>query len=206
MIARVAEATDQACELAEDWLRTLPEWHVHPMTADGSVSGHRGPTIVSEGDCVLHFARFLNEAGLPWEDMHLELSRVKSLYANTHPAWQAKTRWRVDLAVASREALSAARPPLSDGAFRFDAFYEFALASSYWLYGASFGAPASTRAKVATDVLKVARYVELELCHRAYVIVFEECDHAFPRELAESVAVQHPGVELRVLRGWLPHD
>lgn len=172
------------------------------MTASGSVSGHRGPTIVSEADCVLHFARFLNEAGIAWEDMHLELSRVKSMFAETHPAWQSTNRWRVDLAVSDRKALAAAQPPLTDTSYRFDAFYEFALASSYWLHGASYGEPAKLQAKVAAEVIKVAQYVALGLCHRAYVVVFEECDHRFTDGYAASVAAQHPNVEVKVLKGW----
>jgi hypothetical protein len=199
--ATVAAATARACVLTEAWLKTVPAWSVHPKTASGSVAGHRGPTIVSEADCVLHFARFLNQAGVPWEDMHLELSRVQSMYAGTHPAWTMPARWRVDLAVVDRDALSKAQPPLHDS-FRFDAFYEFALGSAYWLHGATYGEPAKTRAKVASDVEKVARYVEHGLCHRAYVIVFEECDFGFARDYQASVAASWPGVEIIILKGW----
>ena len=183
--AVVAQATDVACHLAEDWLRALPAWEIHPVTADGGVSGHRGPTLISEADCVLHFARFLNQAGVPWEDMHLELSRVKSMFGSTHPA--SGSTWRVDLAVVSPEALARAKPPLADDWFRFDAFYEFALASSFWLHGSRYGHPAKMRTKVAQDVTKVGRYIDLGLCRRAYVIVFEECDHEFDGSSSKSL-------------------
>jgi hypothetical protein len=196
-----ARATDVACDLAEAWLRGLPAWEMHPVTADGNVSGARGPTLISEADCVLHFARFLNEAGLAWEDMHLELSRVKSLFAITHPTFVEALNWRADLAVVSRQALDRARPPFVDDSFRFDAFYEFALASSFWLHGSPYGHPQKMRDKVAGDVLKVGRYVDLGLCHHAYVIVYEECDHGFGSD-AGLFGQLYPNVSVRILRGW----
>ena len=194
----VAAATDRACALTEAWMKTLPEWGTHPRTPDGSVSGGRGPTLLSEADCVLHFARFLNEAGVRWEDMHLEASRVKSLFAATHPTFVQDHRWRVDLAVVSWQELTDAAPPLRDNSFQFDAFYEFALASSFWLHGSSYGHPLKMREKVAADVLKVSRYVELGLCHDAYMVVFEECDHGF--DVAASELPPH--VHLKLLQGW----
>jgi hypothetical protein len=198
----VESATDIACDLAQAWLRALPAWETHPMTANGSVSGHRGPTLVSEADCVLHFARFLNQAGIPWEDMHLELSRVQSMFAVTHPTFVNAYKWRVDLAVVPRDALAAAAPPFADDSFRFDAFYEFKLASAFWLHGKPFGHPAKLRENVDRDVDKVGRYVELGLCHRAYVIVFEECDHGFGEVGAGADSPALPGVGVHVIRGW----
>ena len=198
-IAGIGPVTEAACDLAEAWLRGLPAWETHPSTSDGSVSGHRGPTLVSEADCVLHFARFLNDAGVPWEDMHLELSRVKSMFAMTHPTFAEGHKWRVDLAVVARDKLASAAPPLVDNSFRFDAFYEFALASSFWLHGNAFGQPTKLREKVAHDVTKIARYVELGLCDQAYVIVFEECDHGFAANPLPTLA---PDVRVRILRGW----
>jgi hypothetical protein len=198
----VAEATDVACRLTEAWLRTLPAWESHPATADGGVSGNRGPTLVSEADCVLQFARFLNQAGVAWEDMHLELPRVKWMFADaTHRTFVESYNWRVDLAVVSRDALAGAKPPLTDESFRFDAFYEFALASSFWLHGTKYGYPATLRRKVADDVRKVGRYVELGLCHRGYVIVFEECDHDFAAG-GGSWGALDPNVSVHILRGW----
>jgi hypothetical protein len=129
--------------------------------------------------------------------MHLELSRVQSMYARSHPAFSEPNRWRVDLAVVSRDELCAAGPPLTEDSFRFDAFYEFALASSYWLHGQAFGEPRRTKAKVAADVAKVQRYVDLGLCYHGYVVVFEECDFEF-----EDQAVRHEDVTVRVLHGW----
>lgn len=167
----IDSATQAACELGEAWLRRLPAWEKHPVTADGSVSGNYGPTLASEADCALRFARFLNQAGVAWEDMHPELTRVKWMYAITHPTFAHHYNWRVDLALTSREALGRANPPLADDTFRFDAFYEFKLASAYWLHGASYGQPAKLRDSVAEDVRKVTRYVDPRsvpprICHR----------------------------------------
>lgn len=166
------------------------------------MASNRGPTLLSEADCVLQFARHLNVVGVPWEDMHFELSRSKLLYATPHPAVDVKPTWRVDLAITDRDALLAAQPPFADARFRFDAFFEFALAGNFWHHGASYGHPKKLRDKVQADVEKVARYAQFGLCRLAYVIVFEECNHEFPGKYAETVASTHPGVEVRILRGW----
>lgn len=57
-----------------DWAARPARVAIASVNAGGSVSAHFGPTILSEHDCVLHYARFLNQVGVAWEDMHLELS------------------------------------------------------------------------------------------------------------------------------------
>jgi hypothetical protein len=193
-------AIEQACEGAEEWLASLPEWPAH-IVADDSVSSHFGPTILSEADCVLQFARHLHEAGVPWEDMHFELSRSKWLFAAPHPAMVDRVRWRTDLAVVRRDDLMAAQLPDSSGAFAFDAFLEFKLASNHWKFGPPYGDPARTRSAVEEDIAKVSAYVERGLCRVAYVVVFEECDHEFPPGF-EAAAEATPGIRVRRLRGW----
>lgn len=116
--------------MTEQWLRSLPPWNEHIVVGVGSVASNHGPTLLSEADCVLQFARHLSSSGVPWEDMHFELSRSKVLYVTPHPAADVKPSWRVDLAIADRDALLAAQPPFADDRFRFDAFFEFKLAGN----------------------------------------------------------------------------
>lgn len=198
----LASRVDEACRLAEQWLCSLPPWNEHIVVGGGSVASNHGPTLLSEADCVLQFARHLNDAGVPWEDMHFELSRSKLFYMAPHPAAAVRPSWRVDLAIASRDALLAAQPPFSDDRYRFDAFFEFALGGNFWQHGAAYGHPKKLREKVQDDVEKVGRYVEHGLCELAYVIVFEECDHSFPGEYAQAVASARPGVQVRILKAW----
>jgi hypothetical protein len=200
--ADLAARIDEACASAARWLAELPAWNEHIVVGGGSVASNHGPTLLSEADCVLQFARHLNAAGVPWESMHFELSRSKWLYGAPHPAADLKPSWRVDLAIVDRGALLEAQPPFGDDRFHFDAFFEFALAGNFWLHGAAYGHPKKLRKKVAADVEKVGGYLQAGLCDHAYVIVFEECDHAFPDGYADSVASTHPGVEVHVLRGW----
>src|SRR5918911_3570445 len=95
------------------WLTELPEWSKHPTNPSGSVSSHFGPTILSEHDCVLHFARFLNAAGVSWHDIHLELSPGQWMYT---PNADAKPPKRIDLAVMGQRKLMDAGLPVPSGA------------------------------------------------------------------------------------------
>ena len=62
------QAIEEACRLAKVWYRKLPQF---PDRVNlGSVVGFKYPAILSEHDCVMHFARFLHEAGVEWNDMH----------------------------------------------------------------------------------------------------------------------------------------
>ena len=89
---QIADATRRMTE----WLCALPEWPTHPVNASRSVSAHYGPTILSEHDCVMHYARFLSQAGVAWEDMHLELSPGQWMYETTGASPK-----RIDLAVVA---------------------------------------------------------------------------------------------------------
>ena len=152
------EIADAAARMAR-WLRALPEWPSHPVNATGTVSAHFGPTLLSEHDCVLHFARFLADAGLPWEDMHLELSPGQWMYE----AQSAARPKRIDLAIMPRDQLAAAPLPAATGALPLDAVFEFALASNFWQHGA--GSPRPMLSKVNADVAKVAEYLQLRPGH-----------------------------------------
>src|SRR4051812_10141732 len=137
------------------WLRQLPEWPHHPTNASGSVSSHFGPTILSEHDCVLHFARHLNRAGVPWEDQHLELSPGQWMFKVAGSGW--KPPKRIDIAIIGHERLLQAPLPVAPSEFPLDAVIEFALASNYWKFGS--GSPGIARAKVDQDGDKVAQYL-----------------------------------------------
>ena len=190
---------EAACRRAERWLAGLPEWPTH-VVHDG-VSSHFGPTILSEADCVMHFARHLHAEGIAWEDMHFELGRSKWLFAAPHPLMADKGRWKVDLALVEREALLTAVLPDKASTFAFDACLEFKLASNHWKFGPSYGDPLRTRAAVKADVEKVASYRWKGLCRLGYVVVFEEMDHEFPVDFESEMEREHD-VRVRILRGW----
>lgn len=117
---------DDACQACQKWFRKLPAF---PKQVNlKTVVGFRGPTLLSEHDCVIHFARFLREAGVAWKDMHLELSLSRWMFEPRHPAAPAPGRrpWRVDLALVRRDDLRDAKLPTPDTTFQFEAFLEFA--------------------------------------------------------------------------------
>lgn len=66
------DAIEDACRRAEQWFRRLPSFD--PRVNLHSVVGRKHPAILSEQDCVINFARFLNEAGVPWDAIHHEVS------------------------------------------------------------------------------------------------------------------------------------
>jgi hypothetical protein len=161
----------------------------------GTVCAHFGPTILSEHDCVLHYARFLAEAGVLWEDMHLELSTGQWMYDKSGGAAPK----RIDLAIIPRDRLIVAPLPAPAGGFPLEAVFEFALASNYWQFGA--GSPRATVAKVQADVAKVAEYLRGGLATRGYVVVVEECDHGFAANYAADTQAAS-SVELLLLQQW----
>jgi hypothetical protein len=190
---------DRACARMEAWLREVPEWRRHPTSPDGGVSSHFGPTILSEQDCVMHYARHLADEGVPWEDMHFELAASTWLFPPQRPGG---TRWRADLAIVRRERLLGSELPDVDGAFSFDAVVEFKLASNYWLFGTKWGAPEIFHRDAERDVAKVAGYVRERICRLGYLIIVEEADASFPPRMAHIFEAAHPGVRVRVLRRW----
>lgn len=189
LLGQIADAARRMTE----WLCALPEWPTHPVNASGSVAAHYGPTIPSEHDCVMHYARFLNQAGVAWEDMHLELSPGQWMYETTGASPK-----RIDLAVVAPGRLAGAGLPVPAGSLPLDAVFEFALASNYWEFGG--GSPRAMRAKVDQDVDKVAEYLRTGLAARGYVVVVEECDHSFPAAYAADAGAA--GVDVVLLQQW----
>jgi hypothetical protein len=191
---------DRACARMQAWLGDLPEWPKHPASPDGGVSSHFGPTILSEQDCVMHYARHLASEGVPWEDMHFELGAAKWLFPAERPGG---SKWRADLAIVGRDRLLESELPDVAGTFSFDAVVEFKLASNYWLFGTKYGAPGRFHTDAEEDVAKVARYVDEHICQLGYVVIVEEADASFPPDMVETLEAAHPGVRVRVLRRWV---
>jgi hypothetical protein len=191
------QAIEDACAATTSWLAQLPAWPHHPTNASGSVSSHYGPTILSEHDCVMQFARHLNEAGVPWEDIHLEFSPAQWLFKKDEGS-ELRPK-RIDLAVVSRERLMSASFPTEIGGFRFDAVIEFALASNYWEFGA--GSKQVITDKISGDITKVQEYLVSGLATHGFVVVIEETDHGFPTAWGEPMD-EETGVKTRVLRRW----
>src|SRR5437762_1120536 len=114
------DAIEEACERAQPWFRTLAPF---PSRVNlGSVIGFRHPALVSEQDCVIHFARFLNEVGVPWEDIHHQVSVSRWLFEEPHPAATAgANKWRVDLTLLKSVDFLDASLPATEPGFQFDA-------------------------------------------------------------------------------------
>jgi hypothetical protein len=159
-IAWAEMAIEKACDSAERWYRTLPTFHDRVNL--GSVVGFRHPAILSEQDCVMHFARFLNEAGVAWDAIHHQVAVSRWLFAAPHEAATAgAAKWRVDLALLRSEDFLAAQLPATGPGFSFDACLEFAYLPDFWTLpdAAKFGEPEKGHAKVQQDVEKIARYL-----------------------------------------------
>ncbi|MGK2877766.1 MAG: hypothetical protein ACSLFF_04210 [Solirubrobacterales bacterium] len=169
----------------ERWLRKQPPWKDgHLVNAKGSVVSHRGPSILSEADAVLQFARFLNKQGVAWRDIHIDVSPGQWL---VEPASRARPR-RIDLAIVDRDRLAQRTSPFSpakDKDFLFDAIFEFKLASSFWdrprASGRAPRPPARVESSIKSDVEKMGTYLHDLWASRGYVVVIEETDHGWER-------------------------
>jgi hypothetical protein len=193
---------EDACDRAEQWYLTLPLFQNRVNL--GSVIGFRHPALVSEHDCVIHFARFLNEAGVPWDAIHHQVSVSRWLFDDPHPAVIAgASKWRVDLALLKTEDFLKAQLPATDPGFQFDACLEFKYLTDYWrMPGAHpYGAPTKGREAVQEDVEKIARYLRGDVTRAGYVIVFEECDWGFSPTFASDVEASHR-CRVRFVRGY----
>lgn len=195
-------AIEETCRVAEAWYRSMPQF---PDRVNlGSVVGFRHPTILSEQDCVLNFARLLNQAGVPWDAIHSEVSVSRWLFDDPHPGASAGgSRWRVDLALIGSEYFLAAELPARVPGFQFDAFLEFSYIPDSWaMLGATpWGEPAKSRVKVEADIRKIARYMKSGVCRLGYAIVFEEAESGFPPGFAAEVEAE-TGCRLRFIRGY----
>lgn len=204
----VEGAIEAACVRAEQWYRTLPRFRNRVNL--GSVTGFRHPALLSEHDCVIHFARFLKSEDIPWDAMHHQLAISRWIFDAPHPAATTMTpgqrRRKIDLALLPREELLAATLPAKKPGFQFDAFLEFKYLSDYWtlpkvrVFG---GDPLRGRESVEADVEKIGHHLATTACRFGYVIVFEECDWGFPATFASDVEA-NTGCRVRFVRGYPP--
>ena len=195
----VDEAIEEARARAAEWFRSLPTF---PKRVNlGSVVGGKKPAVLSEGDCVMQFARFLNEVGLSWESIHHQLKASRWLFDTPHPA--AGGTWAVDIAIIDSDAFLNAELPATTAGFQFDAFLEFKYLSDFWTQPSvnPYGQPKKGIAAVNDDAAKVGRYVQGGVCRSGYVIVFEECDSGFAADFAAATEAD-TGVRVRYVRDW----
>lgn len=198
----IISCIEATCGQMREWLRGLPEWPKHPVNWDGGVASSFGPALLGEHDCVLHFARYLQDAGVPWVDQHVQFRPAQWMY--TPPADTWKRPPAVDLAVIPLEQLLAESWPAPLGERPLDVALEFKHASNYWKYGRTrHPEPVTTLRSVEDDIEKVAAYLKNGLARVGYVIVVEETDHGFPAEYDEP-SVGENDVRVRVLRRYRP--
>src|SRR5215211_2942171 len=118
------DAIEEACRRTEVWFRSLPPFE--PRVNLRSVVGHKYPALLSEQDGVIHFARFLNEAGVAWEDIHHQVAMSRWMFDAPHPAatkmTQGERQRRIDLALLRSQDFLAAKLPATEAGFQFDAF------------------------------------------------------------------------------------
>lgn len=186
---QIADATRRMTE----WLCALPEWPTHPVNASRSVSAHYGPTILSEHDCVMHYARFLSQAGVAWEDMHLELSPGQWMYETTGASPSASTSpsWHP----GGWPAPGCPCPP--------ERCRSTPSSSSPWpaTTGSSAAAPLAPCEPRSTRTWTRSGQAGAQvLGARGYVVVVEECDHSFPAAYAADAGVA--GVDVLLLQQW----
>jgi hypothetical protein len=79
-------AIETACRRAEEWYRSLPTFEPRPFVGAGEVIGHKYPALLSERDCVINFARFLEEEGVSWDAIHHEVPISRWMFDAEHPA------------------------------------------------------------------------------------------------------------------------
>jgi len=200
---------EAACRRAREWFRSLPAFPTRAVVGGGQVVGRRSPGILSERDCVINFARFLNEEGVPWDAIHHEVPMSRWIFEEPHPAARAMTptqrRRRLDLVLVKTEDFLATELPVTAPGFQFEAILEFGFFSDYWqVPGARIfsGDPAGSRGKVSADVEKVGLHLSTGACRLGYVVVFEECDWGFEETLAADAEANHHGCRVRFIRSF----
>jgi hypothetical protein len=202
-------AIEGACLRAEEWYRSQPLFSTRAVIGGGQVVGRRSPAILSERDCVINFARFLNEEGVPWDAIHHEVSMSRWIFDEPHPAATAMTpaqrRRRIDLVLVKHaDFLAAELPATAVDGFRFDAIIEFGYLSDYWTVpGARIfgGDPVKGREKIEADVAKIGIHVATGACRIGYAVVFEECDWGFDDDFATD-AEANGSCRVRFIRGY----
>jgi hypothetical protein len=67
------DVIEAACGRAEEWFRSLTPFEPRVFVGKGEVIGHKFPALLSERDCVINFARFLEQEGVPFDAIHHEV-------------------------------------------------------------------------------------------------------------------------------------
>lgn len=193
------DAIETACDRAAKWYRNLVRFPARVNL--GKCVGRKFPAVLSEQDCVMHFARFLNEAEIKWEDIHHQVSCSRWLFELPHEAG-VSDRWCADLALVKQEDLLRAQLPAKPKGFQFDACLEFAYLSDFYLLprAATYGEPEKGRQKVEEDAKQIGRYLRDGVCRIGYVIVFQENDSRFNPSFAADKEREH-GCRVRFVTG-----
>lgn len=171
----------------ERWVSRQPEWKPGRLkSASGRAVSHRSPSILSEADAVLQFARFLNKHGVPWKDIHIQVAPGQWL-VDRRVAGNAPPK--IDLAIVDRDRLAKRTEPLrrhKKEEFLFDAVLEFTLVGP--------NRKRAQSAAIAKDTKRVRRYLDDLWARRGYVVVLEEVDHAWdrpPSKPVDALSVHH---------------
>jgi hypothetical protein len=157
---------------------------------------------------VIAFARFLSEAGVPWEAIHHEVSISRWIFDKPHPAATAMSksglRRRVDVVLVKPRDLLEAELPAVTSEFAFDAFIEFGYLTDYWRQPKAriFNSdPLGGRKKIMADVDKIGAHLAAGACRVGYVIAFEECDYGFESGFA-AAAESETRCRVRFIRAF----
>lgn len=171
---------DKALADFERWLARQPGWKDGNLRSrSGRAVSNRGPAILSEADCVMQFARFLNKHGVPWKDIHVQVAPGQWLVERS-VAGHAPPK--IDLAIVDRDRLAKRSAPLrrhKKEEFLFDAVIEFTLVGN-----TRKRLPASA---IARDTKHVRRYLDDLWAKRGYVVVVEEGELGGDRPAAKPV-------------------
>ena len=136
-----------------------PSGPSHPVNALGSVSAHYGPTILSEHDCVMHYARFLAD-GQACLGGHAPGAQPRTVDVRNH--------WRQPQAHRPRRSWHPGGWPPRGCPCPPARCRSTPSSSSPWpaTTGGSAAAPRAMRVKVDQDVDKVAEYLRTGLAAR----------------------------------------
>ena len=177
---------DKALVDFERWLKRQPDWKNGNLSATkGTARSGRGPSVLSESDCAMQFARMLNKQGVAWRDIHINVTPSRWLVDAEVAGPRPK---RIDLAVVDRDRLAKRKDPFNPRKqkdFLFDAIFDFTLAGNGWQRTLAGGKPARPprRAAIAVDrsAARMEKYLRDLWTRRGYIVVVEEADHKLPK-------------------------
>ncbi|MFT4050292.1 MAG: hypothetical protein QM648_10745 [Solirubrobacterales bacterium] len=176
---------DKALADFERWLGRQPGWkHGNLRARSGRTVSSRGPAVLSQADCALQFARFLNKHGVAWKDIHVQVSPSQWLVEKSVAGNSPR---KIDLAIVDRDRLAKRRAPLrrhKSEEFLFDAVFEFTLV------GNTRKRP--PKAAIERSAKRVRRYLDDLWSRRGYVVVVEEASWSGIARRQARRRTQHP--------------